>query len=195
MLLLACQRKIEKKLADFPDMHDATITCRLIKIELPDGKKEILCTSLVDSQKYQYEEFDKLYHFRWNEEEAYKLLKSRIEIENFSGKTARAVKQDFHAKVFLMTLCAAYAHPIDERVVEEYKADQNRKFDQKINRTNALSMTQNILIALFLRKQFEKALNAFDKIVAGTREIIRHGRSNPRKKRPKQLYSMNYKHL
>ena len=188
-------KKDRKKLADFPDMQDATITCRLIKIELPNGEKEILCTSLVDSQKYLYEEFDKLYHYRWNEEEAYKLLKSRIELENFSGKTARAVRQDFHAKVFLMTLCAAYAHPIEDRVVEEYKADQNRKFDQKINRTNALSMTQDILIAVFLRKQFEKALNAFDKIVAETREIIRPGRSNQRKKRPKQLYSMNYKRL
>jgi len=56
-------------------------------------------------------------------------------------------------------------------------------------------MTQDILIAVFLRKQFEKALNAFDEIVAKTREIIRPGRSNPRKKRPKQLYSMNYKRL
>ena len=188
-------KKDRKKLANYPQMQDLTITCRLIKIELPDGKKEILCTSLVDSQKYQYEEFDKLYHYRWNEEEAYKLLKSRIELENFSGKTARAVRQDFYAKVFLMTLCAAYAHPIEERVVKEYKADQNRKFDQKINRTNALSMTQNILIAVFIRKQFEKAIIAFDKIVADTREIIRPGRSNPRKKKPKQLYSMNYKHL
>jgi hypothetical protein len=66
-----------------------------------------------------------IYHYRWNEEEAYKLLKSRIELENFPGKTARAVKQDFHARVFLMTLCAAYAHPIEDKVVEEYKADQN----------------------------------------------------------------------
>jgi len=188
-------KKDHKKLADFPEMQDVTITCRLIKIDLPDGEKEILCTSLIDSEKYTYEEFDQLYHYRWNEEEAYKLLKSRIELENFSGKTARAVRQDFHAKVFLMTLCAAYAHPIEDRVVEEYKADQNRKFDQKINRTNALSMTQDILIAVFLRRQFKKALNAFDKIVAETREIIRPGRSNPRKKRPKQLYSMNYKRL
>jgi hypothetical protein len=188
-------KKDRKKLAEFPEMQDATITCRLIKIELLSGEKEILCTSLVDSEKYTYEEFDKLYHYRWNEEEAYKLLKSRIELENFSGKTAQAVKQDFHAKVFLMTLCAAYAHPIEDKVVEEYKANENRKFDQKINRTNAVSMTQDILIAVFLRKQFDKALNAFDKIVAGTREIIRHGQSNPRKKRPKQLYSMNYKRL
>lgn len=116
-------------------------------------------------------------------------------MENFSGKTAKAVRQDFNAKIFLMTLCAAYAHPIEDKVVEEYRADENRKHDQKINRTNALSMTQDILIAVFLRKQFENALNAFDKIVGETREIIRPGRSNPRKTKPKKPYSMNYKRL
>jgi hypothetical protein len=188
-------KKDRKKLAGFPHMQDATLTCRLIKVELENGEKEILCTSLTDSGKYAYEDFEQLYHYRWNEEEAYKLLKSRVEIENFSGKTARAVRQDFHAKVFLMTLCAAYAHPIEEKVVEEYKADQNRKYDQKINRTNALSMTQDILIGVLIRKQFEKALNAFDNIVANTREIIRPGRTNPRNKKPKKLYSMNYKRL
>lgn len=56
-------KKDRKKLVDFPHMQDATITCRLIKIELPNGEKEILCTSLIDSEKYGYEEFDKLYHF------------------------------------------------------------------------------------------------------------------------------------
>lgn len=123
------------------------------------------------------------------------MLKSRIELENFSGKTAKAVKQDFHAKVFLMTLCAAYAHPIEEKVTEEYKADQQRKFDQKINRTNALSMTQEIMIAVMIRKQFDKAIEAFDNIVEKTREIIRPGRSFPRNKKPKRTYSMNYKPL
>jgi hypothetical protein len=195
IVTFALPKKDRGKLSDFPDMQDATITCRLVKVELSNGEKEILCTSLLDSEKYLHHEIDKLYHYRWSEEEAYKLLKCRIELENFSGKTALAVRQDFHAKILLMTLCAAYAHPIEDKVLAEYKADQNRKFDQKINRTNALSMTQDILITVFLRKQFEKALKAFDKIVEHTREIIRPGRSNPRKKKPKQLYSMNYKRL
>lgn len=104
-------------------------------------------------EKYLHEDFSELYHYRWNEEEAYKLLKCRIELEDFSGKTAKSVKQDFFAKVFLMTLCAAYAYPIDEKVREEYKADENRKHDQKINRTNAIAMTKDILIAVFLRKE------------------------------------------
>ena len=144
---------------------------------------------------YLYEEFEQLYNYRWNEEEAYKLLKCRIELEDFSGKTAKAAKQDFHAKVFLMTLCAAYAYPIEERVIKEYKADQNRKYDQKINRTNALATTMDILIPTFIRKEYRAALQAFDQLVEKTREIVRPGRSNPRNKKPKKPYSMNYKRL
>lgn len=81
------------------------------------------------------------------------LLKSRIELENFSGKTAIAVKQDFYTKVFLMTLCAAYFHPVEMKVREEYKADADRKYDQKINRTNSISMAKNIIQILFCKKK------------------------------------------
>jgi hypothetical protein len=188
-------KKDRGKLKDYPHMLDTTISCRLLRIELENGEIEVLCTSLTDMEKFLHEEFNSLYHYRWNEEESYKLLKSRIELEDFSGKTARAVKQDFHAKMFLMTLCAAYAHPIEERVLAEFKADENRKHDQKINRTNALSMTLDILIPVFVRKHLKEALEAFDLNVFGTREIIRPGRNVPRNKKPKKPYAMNYKRL
>ena len=188
-------KKDRKKLSDYPDFQDVTITCRLIKVILPDGSKEILCTSLLDTDKYPYEEFAELYHYRWNEEEAYKLLKCRAEVENFSGKTAISVKQDFFAKIFLMTLCSVYAFPIEEKVREEYKADEKHKYDQQINRTNALAMTQEILVGVFLKHQFHKAIQAFDDIVEKTREIVRPGRSVVRNRKPKKPYSMNYKRL
>jgi hypothetical protein len=84
---------------------------------------------------------------------------------------------------------------IDEKVREEYKADENRTHGQQINRTNALSMTRDIPVGVFLKQQFGKAIKAFDDIVAKTREIIRPGRSVKRNKKTKQLYSMNYKRL
>ena len=188
-------KKDRNLLKEFPEWQEKEITCRLIKIALPNGEFEILCTSLTDMEKYLHEDFSELYHLRWNEEEAYKLLKCRIELENFSGKTAKAVRQDFYAKVFLMTLCAAYAHPIEEKVRTEFKADEIRKHDQKINRTSAIAMTRDILIGAILRKEYEKALDAFDKVVYKTREIIRPGRSEVRNHRQKKLYSMNYKRL
>lgn len=188
-------KKDRKLLKDYPQWQDKTIYCRLIRIELSNGESEILCTSLTDMEKFLYEDFAELYHYRWNEEEGYKLLKCRVEVEEFSGKTDRAVQQDFYAKIFLMTLAAAYAFPIEEKVREEYKADEQRKYDQKINRTNTLAMTRDILIGLFARKEVRQALDAFDRIVYKTREIIRPGRSIKRKPKPKRQYYMNYKRL
>ena len=188
-------KKDKDKLSEYPEFTDRTIKCRLIKVELDSGETEILCTSLTDTEVYPYEQFKELYHFRWNEEEAYKILKNRIELESFSGKTAKAVKQDFHAKIFLMTLSAAYAHPIEEKVKEEYKADEKRKYSQKVNRTNSIAKTKDILVGLFIKKQYDKALESFDKIVYNTRELVRPNRKNKRKHRQKKPYSMNYKRL
>jgi hypothetical protein len=161
-------KKDRGKPAGYPEYQRSgkEILCRLIKVKLPDGTDEILCTSLLDRQEYASEEFDELYPYRWGEEDAYKLLKARVEVENFSGKTALSVKQD-----------------------------ENRTHGQQINRTNALSMTRDILVGVFLKQQFGKAIKAFDDIVAKTREIIRPGRSVKRNKKTKKLYSMNYRRL
>jgi Transposase DDE domain len=188
-------KKDRDKLSEFPQIINTEIECRLIKVVLDTGEIEVLCTSLTDLEKYPIDDFKELYHYRWNEEEVYKLLKRRVELEQFSGKTAIAVKQDFYAKVFLLTLCATYAHPIEDLVIKEYKADEERKFSQKINRTAAIDMTQKILIGVFIKKQFKKAIKAFDEIIYRTRELIRPNRSVPRKHGPKKNYSMNYKRL
>jgi len=188
-------KKGHKKMEGYQRAIPKKITCRLIKVVLDTGEIEILCTSLIDTEKYAHDQFGDLYHKRWNEEEAYKLLKNRAEVERFSGKTAKAVKQDFFAKIFLMSLMAAYAHPIEEKVRAEYKADENRKYNQKINRTSALAMTRDILTGMFGKGDHQGALKAFDNIVTKTREIIRPNRKNQRKHRPKKTYSMNHKPL
>lgn len=188
-------KKDQELLKDYPELFEQKISCRLVKVKLPDGGIEVLCTSLLDEEKFPVEDIGELYHYRWNEEEGYKLFKARMEVEYFSGKTAWAVKQDFYAKAFIMSLCACLAFPIEERVRKEYQQARKRKYDQKINRTGALSMTRNICISLFIKKLIEKALKAFDQIVYSTREIIRPGRKVPRKHHQKRLYHMNYKRL
>lgn len=180
-------------LTKYPQLS-AEITCRLICIQLENGEKEILCTSLTDSDQYSYEDFAELYHLRWNIEEGYKLFKARVEVENFSGKTAKAVRQDFFAKVFMMSLCAVLAFPVEEKVRKE-SAEEKTKYKLKINRTAALSMTGHIVIALFLKKTVPQAIQAFDNIIHKTLEIIRPNRKFPRKKKPKRPYHMNYKRL
>jgi hypothetical protein len=188
-------KKDQKRLEKYPGWVDKKITLRLVKVELITGETEILCTSLLDGQRFPIRIFKDLYHQRWSAEEAFKMLKSRVELENFSGKTAISVKQDFQAKVFAMTLCGIYAHPIEQKVREEYAQGQERKHGQKINRTSALDMLHNILIPSFLKHKFNQAIKAFDQIVYKTREIVRPDRTNPRNHKPKRKQYMAYKRL
>jgi len=47
------------------------------------------------------------------------------------------VKQDFFTNVSLIILCAAYGHPIKDKVAAEDRTDEKRKHAQRINRTNS----------------------------------------------------------
>jgi hypothetical protein len=170
------------------------IQCRLVVVDVPGGGTEVLCTSVLDKEKLPYECFAVLYHYRWNIEEGYKLYKSRMQLESFSGKTSHAVKQDFFAKVFMMTTTAVLAFPVDEKIKQE-KENSRRKHHNKINRTNALSMVKEIISKVIIGKMIKSALVAVDKILKSTTEIIRPNRKFPRNKLKKKPPSMNYKQL
>jgi hypothetical protein len=185
----------ERYRQQFPGMKK-TIKCRLVKVKADNGEEQILCTSLLDSAKYKLNDFGELYGLRWGIEEGFKMYKARVQVEAFSGKTAIAVKQDIYAKAMMMTLCAALAFPIEEKVIKEYKADKKAKLvthPRKINRTFAYWSTKSILIGMFIKKMFKRALSVFDKQVAANTEIVRPGRRNLRKKKPPRLYHMSYK--
>lgn len=183
------------KLSQYPDYDTRSLKVRLIKVLLPNGDVEILCTSLLDRNEYKMEEFKELYRKRWViEEDGYKMLKCRSELENWSGKTAISVKQDFYAKIFTLSLLAAYKHPIEEKVKEEYKKEINREHEQKINKTFALSVLKDNILEIFIKKNIETTIKYMDELIYKTREIVRPNRSNQRKKKPKKPFYTNYKH-
>jgi hypothetical protein len=174
---------------------ESKVHCRLVSIELDNGEKEVLCTSLLDEQIYTIADLKELYHYRWNVEEGYKLYKCRIELEVFSGKTAHAVKQDFYAKVFMMTMCAVLSFPIEKKVREE-TFNETRKHHHQVNRTNALSFCREAWVALWLKKQKKKILHALDNVLRKTTDIVRPGRKFKRKHaHNKKPPAMTYKQL
>ena len=60
-----------------------------MRITLDSGAVEVLGTSLLDQARYPYAVFKDLYHHRWPVEEDYKVLKLRVAVENWSGKSPR----------------------------------------------------------------------------------------------------------
>lgn len=168
------------------------ITVRLSVIELNDGKKEILCTSLTETIKYTLPDLKQLYHLRWGIEEAYKLFKIRADMASFSGMTAISVKQDFYAGIFAMNLCAMINFPIEQKVREESR-EAKLKYIKTVNKTNAFSLIRESMTGVFIKKKVKQFLRALDKILIKTTESIRPNRSYPRNHKQKKPKSMNYK--
>jgi hypothetical protein len=148
---------------------------RAVRIKLDNGETEILLTSLMDKDLYPYEIFKELYHLRWTTEENYKTTKSRIEIENFSGKSVESVYQDFHAKVFAMNLTAALTHPAQDSISGEQK-----KYAYRVNVTQALSKMKDSIVLLFKRPNVMELLNKLFDLFIMTIEPIRPDRKYPR---------------
>lgn len=156
------------------------LTVRLIRVELNTGEIEVLATSLLNETKHPISIFKELYHQRWPVEESYKVMKSRIEFENFTGKSVLAVYQDFHAKVFTMNLTAILAHPAQEVVRQN---SQEKKHVYQVNMANALTKMKDTVVLLFQRTAIFQLLYRLWQAMTQVIEPIRPGRSYPHKKR------------
>ena len=97
------------------------IQIRLVKIRLDTGENEILVTNLNNQKEYQYSIFKELYQNRWPVEEDYKIMKHRLEVENFSGKSTEAVHQDFFAKLFTKNLTSILHFNLHKKINEKKK--------------------------------------------------------------------------
>jgi hypothetical protein len=167
------------------------LTVRLIRVELEDGEIEVLITSLLEGVLYPVSVFKELYHDRWPVEEDYKALKSRVEVENWSGLSVLTVYQDFHAKVFAKNLTALLARPA-QKVIEQESLD--KKLNYQINMTNAFSKMKDALVLLLQHTAILPLLEKLWLLMIRTIEPIRPGRSSPRIKRVKpKKFTVSYK--
>lgn len=78
---------------------------RIVQFELSSGEKELLFTSLRDDNRFSQEMLSEVYHGRWSSmEEGYKRQKITMQIENFSGKTTTAIRQEYWATLTIVNL-------------------------------------------------------------------------------------------
>ena len=144
-------------------------------------------------KNFPHEIFKELYFKRWPVEVDYLFMKERIEIGNFSGKTALSVYQDFHAKVLAKNLTVVLASPA-QKVVS--KASEDKKHDHQVNLTQAFSKSKDTLFLLFERPQnvLLQLIQNFHALFSAVSEPIRARRKFKRKYNVnKRIHHMNYK--
>lgn len=168
-----------------------SLCVRLVRVDIGNLEPEILITSLVDTDAIAYEDFKELYHKRWGIEEAYKTLKCRMEVENFSGKSVESVYQDFHSSIFSANLTSALSSETKE-VIEE--VSKERKHQYQLNVTQALSKMKNTIVLLFTRPDIAGILKKLLELFAKSIEAIRPDRMFQRNKKVKlQKFFSGYK--
>jgi hypothetical protein len=164
------------------------IRLRLIRVNLKK-ETEILITNLLDEERYPIKIFKGLYHLRWGVEENYKRQKQWTEIENFSGKSALSVKQDFYARIVTLNITAIMIYE-SQRYVDEKNA--HRRYRYKINFAQALSKMKDAVVLLILKVDFKERLTKLLVYLSKTVEAVRVGRSF---KRVVSNKNNNIKHL
>lgn len=164
--VMRCSREFLKKIQT--ESNDCIVThrfyanrkdsvqMRIITLELPNGDKERLATNLMDDS-LTIEDFRGLYHARWGIETKYNDLKNKLEIENFSGKSEIAIRQDYFATIFLANLAAILVFQMRDQVQEARHECNKYQYKQNMNLTIS-ELKQNVLKLLLTNSKAKQSL-------------------------------------
>ena len=165
------------------------IKVRLVRIELESGETEILLTTLVNEEILTPAHLKEVYGLRWLVEESYKTFKHKVCIENFSGKSHKAVLQDFYVKLFIMNLTAVAVRPINEALKKESKV----KYMHQVNFIEAIATMKKAVVSFFVTGKIAQAIKRVIRRLSNITEPIRPGRKFKRNHQPKCKHYVNYK--
>ena len=141
------------------DQHDAVVDLgttkaplplRLLRVVLPNGSTLMLVTNLFDNS-LTGPQFASLYRSRWRVEEAFKRIKARLQVENWSGVLPHTVEQDFYASLVRHNCAAVMAMAVrPEEHGLEPPAPDAKGWRSRINRTLVLKSLRHFLPRVLL---------------------------------------------
>ena len=119
-------------------------------------------------------------------------MKSRLNIENYSGVSIEGVLQDLHVKLLTKNLAASAVHDAKRKI---QKPKNNRLYDYKINFTFTINRLQDNVIKFMMKladsELYEVLINKISKnlsAIRANRKLIRKSRRTKPNK-----YPLNYK--
>jgi len=164
------------------------LAVRFVRIPLNNGKYEVLVTNLLDEQLYPIEDFKELYHLRWGCETFYGILKTRLNLENFSGKTVESIYQDFYSTVFLTGFESILT---EDSNVELTKRET--KYPQQVNHAVSFNAIKNHAFELLYgEKDTDILLDKLEKLFLTNPTRYRLNKPSPPRKNSSSKSLLNY---
>lgn len=175
-----------------------TITYRLIRVILPTGEVEVLLTTLLDTRRFKHAYFAEIYRKRWGIESLFFVIKSFLELANFSACTVNNCWADIYAH-FINYNLQTVLFTAKERKIK--KINKQRMHDYKPNRNVSAGLLKRFLVKIMLRpaQELKKWLKDFFRQVLQTMEPIRPEKNKERRRRlmrgtERHTHEKNYRH-
>ena len=123
-----------------------------------------------------------MYHWRWGHETFYLMLKGRLELENFSGRTVEAIRQDVQAAVLLANLESVLSEPTQAALKAESRPETQPR---QVNRSNSYhALKDQVLDLLYRDIPVPIVISKLMKLFKGSPVAVRPKRKVPRRRRP-----------
>lgn len=168
-----------KKLRDTlrKDNLPVKMKIRFVQVILANGTVEVLATNILSHEVLQSSDFMELYARRWGIETYYDILKNRLSLENFTGLTALAVKQDFYATIFLANYEAMLVY--DTNLELQEKAEDNQ-YAKQVNKAQSFNAIKHKAFDIFYsNKSLSKQMKQLEKLFSINPVPIRPKRKTP----------------
>lgn len=124
-----------------------------------------------DTQDAEYHQY--LYHTRWEIETKYGELKTRMRLENFSGKNPLAIRQDLYAALFISNLSSLIKSFAEAEIQDELSDDEHQ---YQLNRSFIIGKVCQYVKQLSLSSASKKKLSLLISRIQSMKSIIRTGR-------------------
>jgi hypothetical protein len=178
------------KMKEIQEAHlPLTIKLRFVTVRLKTGELEVLATTLLDEVLYPIECFGPLYNYRWGIETYYGLLKGRLDLSNFTGVTAAALRQDVYSTVFISNLESLLTGPANQQLAQK---SQSLKHRQQVNHVVSFHAIKSHIINLLTSRQpIAQIIQKLKPLFLANPTLVRPGRVVPRKE-PSACRSYNF---
>ena len=168
------------------------IRVRAVKFILPSSQTETLIADLFDMEESVFQE---LYFLRWSVEEKYDVVKNKLELPNFTGRSVNVLYQDFWISMLLANVASVAKTEADGKVQKKREGKTN-KYQYQTNVNNAIASLRNCFAdAVFCSGPSLRAtrVDAIIREIAASVVPERPDRNVPRKKARKAKYHHNKK--
>lgn len=125
-----------------------------------------------------------VYFKRWNIEKSYDVIKNKLEVENFSGYSEIAIKQDFYAQILLFNIIEDIKNTANREIQKEReKSMKTYKYEYIVNLNILISICKQYLILLSVLGNDERSDEIQDKMLGIIKRNLIAIKSGKKKKR------------